>query len=251
MQVDLVGAMAGGRSGAAIYAIRGADEAKYVMRVTSARRAHRESYAVQRIPSAHALWVDGTGVRIVMTPKIQRAFPVAMTIARHMTGDPAEGADLEGAACMQFSSLFESTSVRKHAKCPESVIRLLSWLVAHWPDGDRRARAALMRAAGQNWQSVVGHGDPSYKNLIWTDRGLAPIDFAGGGVLPVRTHRARWVNTVHWRNGKQGQCCYCIDAEKDHMALLIDACRRLRSDAGDGAREGIWRGRVDALLGEL
>lgn len=248
MQLDLSEPALRGRSGAAVYALGCAHDEKYFMRVTSARRAHRERFVVQRIESARDLWPDENGLRVVEVPRIQREYPVAVTLARYIEGDSVESADLGGLACLQFSSLFESTPASVGTACPKSVVRLLSWLVSRWPSGDPRPKAALMLSVRQDWRCVVGHGDPSYDNLLRTNDGLVPVDFAGGGILPVRTHRARWVNAVHWRNGEQGQCRYCITVEEDRMALLVDACRRLRSDAGDDAREGIWFSRVDALL---
>lgn len=248
--LDLCEPAVGGRSGAALYVIGRGDDRKYFMRITSAWRARRERYVVQRIQSARDLWPDEDGLRVMMLPIIQRGYPVAMTLARYIEGDSVDSADLGGMACLQFSSLFESTHVAVGTACPRSVVRLLSWLVSRWPSSDPRPKTALARALGQEWKAVIGHGDPSYGNLIRTNDGLVPVDFAGGGLLPARTHRARWVNTVHWRNGEQGQCPHCILVEEDRMALLVDACRRLRSDSGDSAREGVWLSRVDALLND-
>lgn len=251
VRMDLAEPVCGGRSGAAVYAIRGADGERCFMRVTSARRAERERFVVQRIPSASALWLDGAGLRVVAVPRIERGYPVAMTLARYIAGDPVKGTDVGGMACREFSSLFESASVSGSNGCPTSVVRLLNWLVERWPTDDPRPRTSLALALRQDWRRVVGHGDPSYDNLLRTNEGIVPVDFAGGGIVPARAHRARWVNAVHWRKGQQGQCSYCIEVEEDRMALLVDACRRLRSDAGDRAREGVWFSRVDALMDDL
>lgn len=244
VDVECQGALLGGRSGAALYAAIAADEEQLVIRVTTKKRAERELHALRMLPSARPLWPT-MGPQLIHLLPIARGFPVAATVTRHLSGAmPQYSTDL----CTGFSELFEGDRVRQAGFCPASVVKPHLWLLDLLPEYAAGIRRSLTLALHQDWEIGFGHGDPSLGNLIATSSGrILPIDFASGGTVVQRLHRARWAHAVHGPvAGDDMDCGACPTA--DPIAFIADAARRLRSDAADPVRSFRWRARVVRLF---
>lgn len=241
------GPLLGGRSGAALYAAQADHVEPLVVRVTTLKRATREMYALQNVPSARSLWPT-MGPRLIHPLPVTRGFEVAATVTRRLRGArPPYSPDM----CTRFPELFEGAQQRDSHSCPPTVVKLHLWLLDVLPGYATAIRHSLVLGLRQEWDSAVAHGDPSLGNLI-VDRsdGIVPIDFASGGLVARRLHRARWSHAVHCRaDGEVMDCDACPTS--DPIAFITDAARRLRSDAADPQRSARWRTRIIQLLETL
>jgi hypothetical protein len=232
-----------GRSGAAIHVLGRDGRPEVIMRVTSLRRALREKYAVCHLPSARHLQI-GEDLPIVRVPSIHRPFDVTITLARFVNGGSIQyGSTL----CPKFETLFETPSGTSRHDCPRVVVGLLTWLANEVPDIKHTINLALVKATGETWTRAIGHGDPTPSNVIDAEsEGPVPVDFASGGQVARRLHRARWLHSVHGE-GKEPLCECCAGAGQDRIALLADAARRLKSDGADRQRREYWVQRIKQL----
>lgn len=244
VEVECLGPLAGGRSGAALYSALAEESETLVVRVTSKERAGREVHALRRMPSASSLW-PAMGLRIIYPLPVVRGFPVAATVTRYLLGHrPLYSPDL----CTSFQELFEAAQWRQSSSYPTAVVNLHMWLHDALPEYATAIRHSLALGLRQEWSTAFGHGDPSLSNLIATRAGdVLPIDFASGGIVIRRLHRARWFHAVHGSAGGEGTDCG-ICPTSDPVALITDAARRLRSDGADPVRSARWKTRILQLL---
>lgn len=244
-----------GRSGAALLILQAGPSYsdQYFARVTSRRRSMRELYVIDNLDSASHLRIRGRA-RGCDLPWIRRHFPVSMTIVPLLENC---GSLLSTDICPQFDRLFASSLDRVVDKPPQNILRPLLGLFDELPcEYHSRVRSALRLATVQSWRVGLGHGDPHLTNVVKSSESdCTAVDFASGGLVVKRVHRARWVNAVHQSRSElkvvYPECHWCSEALGDDLALLIDAARRLRSEGRDPMRSNFWRELVMSLLAQV